>query len=78
MANTYFNAGRTEDAVRIYKKALTVSPNDAFIHRSLGRMLEDAGQLQEALLEYRAAAELNPDSQFYRDLVMGLETRLAQ
>ncbi len=78
MANTYFNAGRTDYAVRIYKKALTVFPNDAFIHRSLGRMLEDVGQLQEALLEYRAAAELNPDSQFYRDLVMGLETRLAQ
>ncbi len=78
MANTYFNAGRTEDAVRIYKKALTVSPNDAFIHRSLGRMLEDEGRLQDALLEYRAAADLNPDSQFYRDLVMGLETRLAQ
>lgn len=78
MANTYFNAGLAGDAVRIYQKALTVSPNDAFIHRSLGRMLEDEGRLQEALLEYRAAAELNPDSQFYRDLVMGLESRLAQ
>lgn len=78
MANTYFNANRTDDAVRIYKKALTVAPNDAFIHRSLGRMLEDAGRLEEALLEYREAAQLNPDSQFYRDLVMGLETRLAQ
>lgn len=78
MANTYFNAGRTDDAVRVYKKALTISPNDAFIHRSLGRMLEDEGNLQEALLEYRAAAELNPDSQFYRELVMGLEARLAQ
>ena len=78
MANTYFNAGLTHDAVRIYKKALTVAPNDAFIHRSLGRMLEDEGMLQEALLEYRAAADLNPDSQFYRDLVMGLESRLAQ
>ena len=78
MANTYFNAGLTDYAVRIYKKALTVSPNDAFIHRSLGRMLEDEGLLQEALLEYRAAAELNPDSQFYRDLVIGLESRLAK
>lgn len=78
MANTYFNAGLANDAVRIYKKALTVTPNDAFIHRSLGRMLEDEGNLDEALLEYRAAAELNPDSQFYRDLVTGLESRLAK
>jgi len=78
MANTYFNANRTDDAVRIYKKALTVTPNDAFIHRSLGRMLEDEGRLQEALLEYRAAANLNPDSQFYRELIMGLEARIAQ
>jgi tetratricopeptide (TPR) repeat protein len=78
MANTYFNAGRTDDAVRIYQKALTVTPNDAFIHRSLGRMLESEGRLQEALTQYRAAAELDTGSQFYRDLVTGLEARLAQ
>lgn len=78
MANTYFNAGLANDAVRIYKKALTITPNDAFIHRSLGRMLEDEGRLEEALLEYRAAVELNPGSQFYSDLVMSLEARLAQ
>jgi len=78
MANTYFNAGRTDDAVRIYETALTVTPNDAFVHRSLGRMYEDEGNLEEALVQYRAAAQLNADSQFYRDLVTGLEARLAK
>lgn len=78
MANTYFNAGRTDDAVRIYETALTVNPNDAFVHRSLGRMYEDEGLLEKALTEYKAAAELNADSQFYRDLVTGLEARLAK
>lgn len=78
MANTYFNAGLVNEAVRIYEKALTISPNDAFIHRSLGRMLEDEGRFEEALVEYRAAAQLNPDSQFYRELIMGLESRLAE
>ncbi len=78
MANTYFNAGMTDYAIRIYEKALTVNPADAFIHRSLGRMYEEMNRLPDALLQYRAAAELDPASQFYRDLVSGMEARLSQ
>lgn len=78
MANTYFNAGLTEDAIRVYEKALTVNPDDAFVHRTLGRMYEEVGRESDALLQYRAAAELNPESQFYRDLVSSLEARLGQ
>ncbi|MCB1648888.1 MAG: tetratricopeptide repeat protein [Pseudomonadales bacterium] len=78
MANTYFNAGRTQDAIRVYEKALTVKPDDAFIHRTLGRMYEDVGRDADALQQYRAAAQLDPESQFYRDLITQLETRLGQ
>ena len=78
MANTYFNAGLTEDAIRIYETALTVNPNDAFVHRSLGRMYESMGRLEDALAQYKSASELDVSSQFYRDLVTQLEARLAQ
>ncbi len=78
MANTYFNEGLTENAIRIYETALTINPNDAFLHRSLGRMYEDMGRLEDALAQYRSASELDVGSQFYRNLVSDLESRLAQ
>ncbi len=77
MGNTYYNAGRAEDAIRIYEQALTVKPNDAFIHRTLGRIYEEENRLDDALAQYRAAAELDTSSQFYKDLVSGLEARIA-
>jgi tetratricopeptide (TPR) repeat protein len=78
MANTYFNANLTDDAIKVYETALTVNPNDAFIHRSLGRMYEEMGRLEDALAQYQAASELDVGSQFYRDLVNNLQNRLAQ
>lgn len=78
MANSYFNAGLTEDAIRVYETALTVTPDDAFVHRSLGRMYEEVDRLPDALVEYRAASELDPGSDFYRSLVSSTEARLGQ
>ena len=53
-------------------------PEDAYLHRSLGRMYEDMGRLEEALAQYRAAATIDTASDFYKDLVSSLEARLAQ
>ncbi|MDO9316797.1 MAG: tetratricopeptide repeat protein [Gammaproteobacteria bacterium] len=78
MGNTYANAGRTAEAIRVYEKALTVAPPDAFVHRTLGRLLEQEQRLEEALAQYRAAAAIDPASQFYKDLITGLEARLAR
>lgn len=77
MGNTYANAGRMAEAIRIYEKAITVAPNDAFMHRTLGRLLEQEQRLEEALAQYRAAAAIDPASQFYKDLITGLEAQLA-
>ena len=77
MGNTYANAGRTAEAIRIYEKAISVLPNDAFMHRTLGRLLEQEQRLDEALAQYRAASAIDPASQFYKDLVTGLEAKLA-
>mgnify|MGYP000294519917 CR=1 FL=1 len=78
MANTYNNAGDQEKAIAIYEAAADVQPNNAFFHRSLGRILENQGELQRALDAYRRAAETDPDSSFYADLVAGLEQRLSR
>jgi len=77
MGNTYFNAGYAHEAAQIYEHALQATPEDAYLHRSLGRMYEDMGRLEEALTQYRAAAAIDTASDFYRDLVSTLEARLA-
>lgn len=77
MGNTYFNAGYAQEAAQIYEHALQATPEDAYLHRSLGRMYEDLGRLEEALTQYRAAAAIDTASDFYRDLVSTLEARLA-
>jgi tetratricopeptide (TPR) repeat protein len=78
MGNTYFNAGFADEAAQVYVQALKVMPEDAYLHRSLGRMYEDMGRLEEALAQYRAAATIDTASDFYKDLVSSLEARLAQ
>jgi len=78
MGYTYFNAGFADEAAQVYLQALKVMPEDAYLHRSLGRMYEDMGRLEEALAQYRAAATIDTASDFYKDLVSSLEARLAQ
>jgi len=78
MGNTYFNAGFADEAAQIFAKALEVMPEDAYLHRSLGRMYEDMGRLDDALAQYQAASAAEPTSDFYKDLVSALEARVAQ
>lgn len=78
MGNTYYNAGFAEEAAQVYEQALKMIPDDAYLHRSLGRMYEDMGRLEDALTQYRAAAAIDTASDFYKDLVSGLEARLPQ
>ena len=76
MANTYHNAGATDLAIRVYQAAIRANPGNAFFDRSLGRMLEQEGRLEEALAAYESAAAKDPESDFYADLVAGLQRRL--
>lgn len=78
MANRYDNAGHTDKAIRIYQQAVASLPDNAFMNRNLGRLLEREGQLEEALAQYRRAAETDTSAQYYRELIQNLETRLAQ
>lgn len=78
MANRYDNAGHTDKAIRIYQQAVESMPDNAFMNRNLGRLLEREGQLEEALAQYRKAAETDTSAQYYRELVQNLEARLSQ
>lgn len=76
MANTYNNAGEAEKAILVYRAGIRAIPSNAFFERSLGRILEQEGQLEEALSAYEAAALKDPDSKFYGDLVEATKRRL--
>lgn len=78
MANTYNNAGEADKAIQIYQAGVKAIPSNGFFDRSLGRILEQEGRLEEALSAYEAAALKNPDSAFYTDLVDATKRRLAQ
>ena len=78
MANTYNNSNRADLAIRIYRAGIEATPDNAFFDRSLGRILEQEGQVEEALEAYRSAANKDPESDFYADLVLNLESRLAR
>ncbi|MDP2283806.1 MAG: tetratricopeptide repeat protein, partial [Pseudohongiella sp.] len=77
MANRYDNAGDSDKAIRIYEQATISIPDNAFMNRNLGRLLEREGRLQDALVQYQRAAETDPSAQYYRELVQNIEARLA-
>lgn len=76
MANTYNNAGDADKAIQIYRAGIEILPGNAFFDRSLGRILEQEGRMQEALAAYESAASKNPDSDFYANLVETTRNRL--
>ncbi|MEX0738728.1 MAG: tetratricopeptide repeat protein [Pseudohongiella sp.] len=78
MGNLYDSAGHVDKAIRIYQAATEMMPDNAFMNRTLGRLYEREGRLEDALTEYRKAATTDLDSQFYRELVQNLETRIDQ
>jgi tetratricopeptide (TPR) repeat protein len=76
MANTYNNAGEAEKAIQVYRTAIETMPENAFFDRSLGRILEQEGRIGDALIAYKAAAEKDPDSDFYANLVETTRNRI--
>ena len=76
MANTYNNAGDADKAIQIYLRGISTIPGNGFFDRSLGRIFETEGRLDEALAAYESAAAKDPDSAFYGDLVDSIRRRL--
>ena len=54
-------AGKPDEAVACYRRALELKPDFAEAHNNLGNALQDQGKLDEAVACYRRALELKPD-----------------
>ena len=53
--------GRREDAVALYRKAISINPENAMAHGNLGKALQDLGYIDEALYAYRTAIAYKPE-----------------
>jgi cytochrome c-type biogenesis protein CcmH/NrfG len=62
MARAYLLDGNTDAAIKAYKEAIRVFPNEDTLRVSLGDIYYKEGLLTEAEAEYTAAIKLNPDS----------------
>jgi predicted O-linked N-acetylglucosamine transferase (SPINDLY family) len=53
-------AGRLDDAIAVYRRAVALAPDDACAHNNTGSALREQGRLDEAIAAFRRAIELNP------------------
>jgi Flp pilus assembly protein TadD len=68
---------RLDEAVRAFRKALSITPDSEDAHTNLGIALGGLGRVREAEAEFRAALALNPSSSDARDNLALLERLLA-
>jgi tetratricopeptide (TPR) repeat protein len=60
LANKYYDAGRYEDAIRYYQKALTLDPRNISVLTDLGTAHFYAGRPDEAIGFYNRSLEIDP------------------
>ena len=69
LADLYYAAGKNDQAEAAYRALLAKQPNDAELHRELGRSLIRAKKFADAQTELIAAIKLKPDfGEAYSDL----------
>ncbi len=70
------NAGKLDESIAQFRKALEASSGDARAHYYFGRVLEQKGNVDEAIVEYKAALQTDPTSSMntavYVDLAVAL------
>ena len=57
----HHQAGRLNEAERLYRQILTTTPSFAEAHNNLGNALSAQGKLDKAVACYRRALDLKPD-----------------
>ena len=60
LSNLYTEMGRTETAVELARRMLTINPNSALAHFSLGYVYRYAGMLEESKKEFDRALAIDP------------------
>ncbi|MGK7918135.1 MAG: tetratricopeptide repeat protein [Prochloraceae cyanobacterium] len=61
-ANKFFQEGKLEEAIALYKKATTKSPQFYWSYHNLGEALIKAGRIEEAVAAFRQSLVINPES----------------
>jgi tetratricopeptide (TPR) repeat protein len=61
LGNILVVENRFDDAIEIYKKALTIRPNDAQVWYNLSVALDSKGDREEAIKACRNALSIKPD-----------------
>jgi protein O-GlcNAc transferase len=75
LGRTLKAAGRLEDAISAYRKAIELKPDFAAAQNNLGVALRAAGRIDESKSEFRAAIAVKPD---FADAMLNLGTLLVQ
>jgi predicted CXXCH cytochrome family protein len=65
LADLYRQLGRDVEGVNVLRAAIAISPEQGGLHHALGLTLTRLKQPEEALIEFRRAAELEPDRARY-------------
>jgi tetratricopeptide (TPR) repeat protein len=73
LGTAYSNGSRPDLAVREFKEALRINPDEPYSRRSLAMSLQMTGQIEEAIAEYTKSLEKYPDDFLcHNDLGMAL------
>jgi tetratricopeptide (TPR) repeat protein len=54
-------AGRTEDAIRAFRHALSIAPRNVALQNNMAILALEAGNAREAIMRYRAILQRNPE-----------------
>ena len=71
LAGAYLDAGQPENAVEEYRETIRLKPDYSAAHRGLGRALERAGRIPEAIAAYQQGREVatrNGDLQTVKEI----------
>ncbi|MEY4156098.1 MAG: hypothetical protein RJB64_819 [Pseudomonadota bacterium] len=63
MAVLYAQSDRVDQAIALFRRALTLDPNAAHVHNNLGYALLLAGRLDESAVELKLARDLSPSNE---------------
>jgi protein O-mannosyl-transferase len=75
LADVFLKAGEVDDAIKHYRQAIALDPQDFEAHNNLGTLLSDLGQLTEAEHEYAESLRIRPG---YSDALINSGIALAR
>ena len=64
LAGLYADTGNYSEALSVYKKAVKLRPNDAFIYISMGNILQTMGDYETAYKSFKQAQDIYPEYKY--------------